>query len=239
MSVPGRLVCIPSTDTAFGGDARRIADALPAGLDRAEALEWFSAELSRAYPTAIVREQDELALVKGAPPVWYVTRREHRFRIDTSVWVPLLPAEAYRFYVEEMPDWQSAVTVTPRHVTPGLVGTEYDASYMFLGREFTGVMRIVGADPGRSVSIEAEGMGISVWYATSFVADESGTRVSVKGDYDLPDNVIARIADRLGLERAIRRDIDRANESYVLACRAIAEEAERPLMVAAGQPSGE
>ena len=63
--------------------------------------------------------------------------------------------------------------------------------------------------------------------------------MSVKGDYDLPDNVIARIADRLGLERAIRRDIDRANESYVLACRAIAEEAERPLMVAAGQPSGE
>ena len=239
MSVPARLVCIPSSDPAFGADARRIADALPAGLDRPEALRRFTAELTREHPTAVVREQDELALVEGARPVWYVTRRDHRFRIDTSVWVPLLPAEAFRLYVDEMPEWQTAVTVTPRHITPELVGTEYDASYPFLGREYTGTMRIVAVDPGRSVSIEAEGMGMAVWYVTSFVAEESGTRVTVRGDYDLPDNVIARIADRLGLERAIRRDIDRANESYVLACRAIAEEAERPVMVARSALGGE
>ena len=228
MSMPARLVCIPSSDAAFGEDARRIADAVPAGLHGAEALRWFSQKLSRAYPTAVVREQDELALVKGARPVWYVTKRDHRFRIDTSFWVPLLPAEAFRLYVEEMPDWQSAVTVTPRRVTAELIGSEYAASYMFLGREYIGTMRIVGADPGRSVSFEAEGMGITVWYVTSFQAEESGTQVTVRGDYDLPDNVIARMADRLGLERAIRRDIDRANESYVLACRAIAGETERP-----------
>ena len=40
----------------------------------------------------------------------------------------------------------------------------------------------------------------------------------MKGDYDLPNALLARIADRLGMERAIARDIDRANEAYRRLC---------------------
>src|SRR6185369_10743923 len=98
------------------------------------------------------------------------------------------------------------------------VGAAYEATYSFMGRRYAGQFRIVAADPGRSVSIEAKGSGIAVWYVTSFHPDGDGTRVHVKGDYEVPDNFLARIADRLILERAIGRDIDRANESYRRMC---------------------
>jgi hypothetical protein len=223
MSAPARLVCVPSADTTFALAAQAIADAIPAGVDAADALRWFTAGLTRVYPTAVVHEQDELARIDDAPPVWYVTRRERLFRIDASVSVPLVPEDAYRLYVERMSEWQSAVALTPKRVTEEVIGTEYLACYTFLGRDYTGILRIIAADPGRSISVEAEGSGITVWYVTRFREDGTGTAVTVRGDYDLPRNVIARIADHLGLERSIRRDIHRANESYRVACVAMAE----------------
>lgn len=213
-----RIVCIPSRDTSFSTDIHEIAERVPGWLPPDEALGWFAAEVRRSYPTAAVREQDPLAKVEGEAPVWYVTRRQHHFRIDTAFWVPLPTTEAYHVYVHEMVDWQTAVDLKPRQSSRLVVGAEFEASYPFMGRTYTGILRILAADPGRSVSVEAEGSGITVWYVTSFRPERDGTQVRVKGDYELPDNVIARIADRLGLERAIGRDIDRANESYRTFC---------------------
>lgn len=221
-----RIVCIPSRDTSFSADIRDIAERIPGWLPPGEALGWFVAEVRRSYPAATVREQDALARVEGEAPVWYVTRRQHHFRIDTTFWVPLPATEAYRVYVDEMADWQTAVDLKPRQLNRMVVGAEFEASYPFMGRTYTGILRILAADPGRSVSVEAEGSGITVWYVTSFRSERDGTQVRVKGDYELPDNVIARIADRLGLERAIGRDIDRANASYRGFCERLAAPAE-------------
>jgi hypothetical protein len=222
-----RIVCIPSRDASFSAAIRAIAERIPDWLPPSEAFGWFATELRRTYPAAAVREQDPLAKVKGEPPVWYVTRRQHHFRIDTAFWVPLPTTDAYRVYVDEMADWQTAVDLKPRQSSRLVVGAEFEASYPFMGRTYTGILRILAADPGRSVSVEAEGSGITVWYVTSFRRERDGTQVRVKGDYELPDNILARIADRLLLERAIGRDIDRANESYRTFCEKAVARAER------------
>jgi hypothetical protein len=46
--------------------------------------------------------------------------------------------------------------------------------------------------------------------------------VTVQGDYDLPSSILTKIADRLHLERAIGRDIERANAAYVRLCATLA-----------------
>ena len=226
VSSPARIVCIPSADAAFAADVNAVADRIPGALPPSQALSWFADELSRAMPNVVVREQEAIARAKGEPPVWYVSRRRHHFRIDTGVSVPLPAAAAYRLYTERVVEWQTAVKLTLRRAGQPLVGAEYDATYSFVGRQYTGQLRILAADPWRSVSIEASGSGITVWYVTSFRPERDGTSVRVKGDYELPDTLVARIADRLGIERAIGRDIDRANESYRALCvRAAAQAA--------------
>jgi hypothetical protein len=224
MSSPARIVCIPSADREFGTEVRGVADRIPGGLALDDALAWFTVELHRAFPTATVREQDSLAHVEGEPPVWYVTRRFHSFRIDATIWVPLPPSDAYRVYVDQMVEWQTSVELKRRQRTSMGIA-EYDATYSFMGTRYGGVLRIMTATPGRSVSVEAQGSGITVWYVTSFHperdGERDGTEVRVRGDYELPDSIFARVADRLFIERTIGRDIDRANESYRTYCSKI------------------
>lgn len=222
MAIPVRIVCIPSADAAFAEDAQRVAARIPEGMSAPDALRWFTLMLRRDYPRAVVREQVDLARTDDGPPTWYVTRGALHFRIDTSIWVPLAPTEAYRAYVERVVDWQVAVELTPLRLAPGTVGTEYRAVYPFLGVRYEGVLRILGAEPGRVVRVEAEGSGITVWYAATFGEERGGALVHVQGDYELPDTLIARVADRLGLERAIGRDVDRANASFRRLCGRIA-----------------
>ena len=222
MSSPARIVCIPSADASFAEAVNGVAQRIPGGLQLDVAFAWFTAELHRILPGTTIREQDPLARVAGQPTTWYVTKRRHSFRIDTDVWVPLPAAEAYRLYVERVAEWQTSVRLTLRRAGQPVVGAEYDAVYRFVGLQYTGRLRILAADPGRSVSIEASGSGITVWYVTSFRAEGGGTRVKVKGDYEVPENVFARIADRLVLERTIGHDIDRANASYEALCATVA-----------------
>ena len=75
MSSAPRLITIPSRDEVFGRTARDLAARIPEDLAAAEARDWLEAELRRRYPTAEVREQDELARPEGGDLVWYATRR--------------------------------------------------------------------------------------------------------------------------------------------------------------------
>ena len=224
MSSAPRLITLPSRDEAFGRAARELAARIPDELPDAEAREWLEGELRRRFPTAEVREQDELARPEGGELVWYATRRQRFFRIDTSVHVPIQPADAFAIYTGRVVEWQTAVELEPIVVTGRVAGSEYRAVYRFLGRDHAGTFRVVAAEPPRAVTIEAEGSGIRVWYETTFAAIPGGTTVAVRGDYELPDTMLARVADRLGMERAIARDIDKANEAYRLLCEAEAQE---------------
>ena len=50
----------------------------------------------------------------------------------------------------------------------------------------------------------------------------------MQGDYDLPSSILTKIADRLHLERAIGRDIERANAAFVRLCEALEPQQLRP-----------
>jgi hypothetical protein len=226
MREPPEIIASPKIDTAFAAEARDLASRIPAGLSTRDSLAWFEAKLRAAYPNAVVREQEALARSEGSRhPIWYASNRPKPFRIAATMTVDVPMDEAYEVYVDRVTEWQTAVELVPRPGTPPRIGRTYDATYRFLGMAYTGSFRIRDADPPRSVTCEAAGSGITVWYTTTFAQLDDGTRVTVQGDYDLPSSILTKIADRLHLERAIGRDIERANEAYVLLCASLAADA--------------
>jgi hypothetical protein len=221
MSESPQIIASPRDDAAFAADARRIARRVPSDLPPADALAWYQQVLRTEYPNAVVREQDALARAEGSPHrVWYATNRPKPFRIATSVVVPLSVERAFTAYADRVAEWQTAVDLVPTGPTSPLTGRTYAATYRFLGVPYTGTLRVRAADPPTSVTYEASGSGMSVWYTTTFERLGACTTVTVRGDYDLPGSILNRIADRLHLERAIGRDIERANASYVRLCEA-------------------
>jgi hypothetical protein len=223
------IIASPKADAAFAAEARALAARIPTGLSARDSLAWYEATLRAAYPNAVVREQEALARSEGALyPVWYASNRPKPFRIATSFTVDVSLDDAFEAYVDRVTEWQTAVALVPRHGTPPLFGRTYDATYRFLGIGYTGSLRVRDADPPRSVTYEASGSGITVWYTTTFASLDDRTLVTVQGDYDLPSSLLTRIADRLHLERAIGRDIERANAAFVRLCEMLAREELRP-----------
>jgi hypothetical protein len=218
MPVPARLVAIPTTDADFAAEAERIAARIPAGLPADDAFHWYRLAIRRFAPTAVLRQQEELATLDVGQPVWYVSRSEPHFRIDSSIWVGMDSADAWRVYAERLADWLRVIEMTPRAPHGPVVGREFDVRYSFFGSDWRGILRILVAEPGRCVSVEVEGLGFTVWWITTFSEERGGTLVRVKGDYELPHGLIARVADRVWIEGEIGRDIERANRAYRELC---------------------
>jgi hypothetical protein len=229
MSVPARLVAIPTTDAAFAAEAERVAARIPDGLPPDDAFHWYRLAIRRSSPTAVIRQQDPLASLDDTQPVWYVSRSEPHFRIDSSIWVPLASAAAWRIYAERLTDWLRIVELTPRAPHGPMVGREYDTKYTFFGSDWRGIARILVAEPGRCVSVEVEGVGFTVWWITTFRQERGGTIVQVKGDYEVPHGLLARVADRVWIEGEIGRDIERANKAYRELCASEARAARAPV----------
>src|SRR3954470_23661370 len=221
MAVPARVVAIPTSDAVFAAEAQRVAERIPNGLSPDDALHWYRLAIRRSSPTAVIRQQDPLAVLHESQPVWYVSRTERHFRIDSSIWVPLEPAAAWRVYAERLTEWLRVVQLTPRPPNGAVLGREYDVVYPFLGSEWHGRLRILTAEPGRCVAVEVEGPGFTVWWVTTFARERGGTLVRVNGDYELPQSLMVRVADRVWIEGEIGRDIARANAAYRALCATV------------------
>jgi hypothetical protein len=207
-----RLITIPSANHDLATYAQDVLSAIPEDVRLHELRDLLQRGLQARYPGAVVRARDDLAeLGNESEVVWYVTHRAFRSRISASLEIPGPPDFVFRTYVERVPEWQTAVRLRPSHMTPDLAGSEWTATWEFLGRRVHGVFRIIEADPPYSVRFEAAGMGIRVWYATSFTPSARGTVVRVVGDYDLPDGFLPKIVDRMFVERGIQRQIDGAH----------------------------
>jgi hypothetical protein len=223
------IIPSPKTDTDFVTEALAVAARIPEGLSPRDSLAWYDATLRAAYPNAVVREQEALARSEGALyPVWYASNRPKPFRIATSFTVDVSLDDAFEAYVDRVTEWQTAVSLVARDGTPPLVGRTYDATYRFLGIPYTGSLRVRDAEPPRTVTYEASGSGITVWYTTTFASLDDRTSITVQGDYDLPSSLLTKIADRLHLERAIGRDIERANGAFVRLCETLEPQQLRP-----------
>ena len=221
--MPVTLVCIPSTDKAFAAVANEALTHVPPWLTSQAAAEDLQRRLQSTYPGAVVRPREALAEVStDRETVWYVTNRAYRSRISAQVDVPGTRESVFHIYVERVPEWQTAIKVHEIRITPELVGSEWAASWEFLGRRSAGSLRLVEADPPHSVRFEANGMGIRVWYDTSFTQTPAGTTVRVVGDYDVPDGILPMLVDKLFIERSIQRQIDGAHAALrELCCREI------------------
>jgi hypothetical protein len=225
-----RLVCIPSADREFATSAVALLDTL-AESEHGEEVVRGSLEtlLRRRYPTAVVRERDPLAEIGlEKAPVWYVTRLPYRSRLVASVAIEAPVELVFGVYTqpERIPDWQTAVHVTPLVSRPELVGNEYLARYKVVGKLVQGRFRIVDAEAPSYLRVEAQGLGIRLWYATTFTPTGPHTRIDVDGDYDVPSNALAHLADRLFIEKAVQRDVDYAHANLKALCEALARSAQ-------------
>jgi hypothetical protein len=214
-----RLITIPTSDAAFAAFAQALVREFPDDVEPHAALETFQRALQTRFPGAVVRPREQLADVgSGEEIVWYATNRAYNSRIVATLDVPAPRDLVFRVYVERVVEWQTAVKLTPRHMEPRLVGSEWYARWSFLGRTQSGVFRLIEADPPHRVRFEATGMGIRVWYDTSFTPSRAGTVVRVVGDYDIPDGIVPHLVDRVFMERGIQRQIDDAHDAFVALC---------------------
>jgi hypothetical protein len=211
------LVCIPSANRTFSRHAWSVFDGLPRDLPLDDARTELERRLRERYPHAAVRPQDPLAALSTGP-IWYVTDRSFRSRFAGHIEVGIPPECAFHLYVHRVEAWQTAFTVRPLDLRDELVGSQYEMTYLLLGRALRGRLRLVEADPPRAVRFEADGGGIRVWYLTMFRPTERGTAIDVTGDYDLPDRLLERVADRLGVQRVIQHQIDGAHEALRKLC---------------------
>jgi uncharacterized membrane protein len=219
-----RLVCIPSADAEFSEHASELLAALSDRRDTEDARETLEHRLRRRFPTAVVRPRDPLAEIGvEAQPVWYVTRHGYRSRLAATVLISAPLEQVFDLYVEtaRIPEWQTAISVTPLESRPELVGNEYLARYKVLGMPVKGRFRVVDAERPTYFRVEAQGGGIRLWYATTFTAVGPGeTRIDVDGDYDVPTLILGRLVDRLFVERAVQRDADYAHANFKALCEA-------------------
>ncbi|CAN5719554.1 hypothetical protein BH23CHL7_BH23CHL7_08550 [soil metagenome] len=219
MSSRPRLVTIPSDDAAFAEHANSLLARIPGALSAPGTLDAFAHELRRHHPTAVVRSRDPLAdISSGEDDVWYVTKRRFGSRLSASLDIPADRASVFQVYVGRMPEWQVAVRLREIGRQPGSVRVEYAAAYNLLGRTIEGQLRVVDASPPQAVRVEAEGMGVRVWYVTTFQQTANGTRLEVAGDYHLPRRIAPAAVSRLIIERKIAHDVDRAHSQLLNLC---------------------
>jgi hypothetical protein len=229
-----RLVCVPSADNDFALTANTLLARLVASGTSELSPDAFADKLRHFYPAIAVRERQRLAddwPVEG--PVWYVIRREYSERISALIDIPSDREHVFSCYVGRMPEWQIAVRLQLLHTRAGLVGTEYAADYEAFGHTFHFRLRLVDADSPRSVRVEAEGLGVILWYLVTFSDIAEGTRIDVSGDYVLPSRLLSALVDPLALERRIVQDIDRAHAALRELC--LAEQSQGGVPAFAGQ----
>jgi uncharacterized membrane protein len=211
-----RLICIPSSDVAFGTLARDVFNTLP--QPTASLRPEFERTLRRWYPASLVRAQESLASLDAAGTVWYATNRGYGSKIEATFEVAAPLQLVYEIYVDRLPEWQARLRLSLRPGSDSRIGREYSTSYDLLGRTFEGVFRIVDVEPPRFVLVEALGAaGIRVWFATTFASTGHGTAVGVTGDYDLPSGLLPGVQAAL-LDQFVERDIERSHAILIALC---------------------
>jgi hypothetical protein len=214
-----RLVCIPSADVAFAADANAVLESLPAGLGDEDALVEFERRLRERHTGAVVRPREAIAAFGSADGlVWYVTRRRYGSRISGCVEIGAPRPLVFETYVDRFADWMVGLRIRRSTLRPGVVGSQYEASYELFGHAIEGRFRIVEAAPPEWLRVEAKGVGgTKVWYVTSFTdGGLPSTVVNVLGDFDLPARLLPGM--NVGLEKIIGQQIDRSHRSLRSLC---------------------
>ncbi|MBI4032552.1 SRPBCC family protein [Candidatus Berkelbacteria bacterium] len=80
------------------------------------------------------------------------------------------------------------------------VGTTWDWTFVMTGVELQGSAKTVASEPGQLFSFQTEG-GVASTFRYTAVPQEDGTQLTLEVEYELPETVLAKIADSAAIER--------------------------------------
>ena len=118
----------------------------------------------------------------------------------------------FRRYPEWNVTYRLVHEVTEEPVT---VGTRIHLSATTLGQTRDGWDEVVEYEPPRlmkTVGRRSDGTEVTITYRAT--PSGTGTDLQVEMDYELPAGILAKIADRLFIERAIDRDVRHSLENF-------------------------
>ena len=78
--------------------------------------------------------------------------------------------------------------------------------------EFEGVGRCLKHEPGRLYSFKTEGGADSTWTYHA-VPDAEGTRLAIQAEYEIPDNVLARLPSESVVEAMKKSEAERVSQN--------------------------
>ena len=98
-----------------------------------------------------------------------------------------------------------------RPEVPG-VGQKFEWRFNLLGVDITGTAEVAEFQRPNLVVMKTEGGTNSTW-TYKFEEENSGTRVSVEVEYDLPDSVLERLTNKLVVDKVNQRSCDQMLEN--------------------------
>jgi uncharacterized membrane protein len=118
----------------------------------------------------------------------------------------------FRRYPEWNVTYREVLEVTGEPVG---VGTKMHLSATTLGQTRDGWDEVVEYEPPRlmkTVGRRSDGTEVTITYSAT--PSGTGTDLHVEMDYELPAGILAKIADKLFIERAIERDVKHSIENF-------------------------
>lgn len=95
---------------------------------------------------------------------------------------------------------------------PKTPGTTWNWTFMMGGVELQGKGETLSYKPGLSYSYKTTG-GTSSIFTYSVEAEDGGSRLTMDVEYEVPDSVLAKVADKAAVERMNDQEGDRAVEN--------------------------
>jgi carbon monoxide dehydrogenase subunit G len=92
------------------------------------------------------------------------------------------------------------------------VGESWDWTFVMAGLEIKGRAETVKYEEGKQYSFKTSG-GIASTFTYSVEPEDGGTRLTIDVQYEVPQNVLAKIADKAMVERLNEQEGERAAEN--------------------------
>ena len=122
--------------------------------------------------------------------------------------------------VKNHPAFISALkSVDNLHGDPKHVGEGWDFTFVMGGIEVKGKAETAKYEEGKVYSFKTTN-GIDSTFTYSVASEDGGTRLTMDVDYDIPQNVIAKMIDKAVVERLNDQEGDRAVENLQAILRA-------------------
>jgi len=130
--------------------------------------------------------------------------------IEKSASIPCDAPTAWAFVSQRenapklVPNLVRVWDIAPAQAGPGQA---WKFEFKLLGLSFEGTAKIIQFEAGRMLQFQTTGRVPSKWTYT-IAPEAAGARATVAVDYDLPDNLWARVKDRVALSRIHESQIE-------------------------------